>query len=200
MSRALILLGSRIQLSRVVGAAERAVTFRDLQRVVPWSHCSVLACGATAVPQDVQSPVEGRVPLPAELFLGEDRLSEERRNALPSKVLPGRVRNSASGSQANVPSESLRSMTSEKTPCVGCPILNVLPDRSVGACVKVSSAQTVEPSGRARRPARCNGPWTDVTYPGRGKSPRPSGTAAGAARLHQGEFCSPNERNFSATR
>lgn len=65
---------------------------------------------------------------------------------VPSKVLPERVRNSACGGQANMPPGSLGSMTSEKTACVGCPILNVLPDRSMGACVKVSSAPTVEPS------------------------------------------------------
>lgn len=40
---------------------------------------------------------------------------------VPSKVLPDEVRNSSFGSQTDMPLGSLRAMTSEKTPCVGCP-------------------------------------------------------------------------------
>lgn len=57
---------------------------------------------------------------------------------VPSKVLPERVRNSSFGSQADMPPGSLRAMTSEKTPWVGCPIRTVLPGRSMRAWTKVS--------------------------------------------------------------
>jgi hypothetical protein len=75
---------------------------------------------------------------------------------VPSKVLPERVRNSSFGSQADMPPGSLRVMTSEKTPCVGCPIRTVLRGRSIRAWGKVSPALKVEPRS-ARRPARCDG-------------------------------------------